>query len=108
MPTRSAREKELTIHAQVEEEIFYPAVRKKIKNDDLFNEAEVGQGAKDPTAQIEAGDPTDLMFDAKVTVLGKYKHPAPLRAAGFFRSRFKSGAASVWHARPAPPPPRRP
>ena len=31
--------KELTIHAQLEEEIFYPAARQAIKDDDLLNEA---------------------------------------------------------------------
>lgn len=65
--------KSLTVHATVEEEIFYPAVRAAIKDQDLLNEAEVEhQGAKDLIAQIEASDPSDEKFDAKVTVLGEY------------------------------------
>ncbi len=65
--------KALTVHATVEEEIFYPAVRAAIKDQDLLNEAEVEhQGAKDLIAQIEASDPSDEKFDAKVTVLGEY------------------------------------
>ena len=66
---------ELTVHAQIEEEIFYPALRQAIKETDLLAEAEVEhQSAKDLIAQIEAalGSPPDESFDAKVTVLGEY------------------------------------
>lgn len=64
---------ELTVHAQVEEEIFYPAVRAAIKETDLIAEAEVEhQTAKDLIAQIMAADAADEQFDAKVTVLGEY------------------------------------
>jgi hemerythrin-like domain-containing protein len=63
----------LTAHAQIEEEIFYPAMRAAIKDTDLVAEAEVEhQSAKDLIAQIEAGVEADEMFDAKVTVLGEY------------------------------------
>ena len=67
---------ELTIHAQIEEEIFYPAVRDAIGEDDLMDEADVEHaGAKDLIAQIEASAPGEAHFDAKVTVLGEYiKH----------------------------------
>ncbi len=65
--------RELSVHAQIEEEIFYPALRGAIKDTDLLNEAEVEHGtAKDLIAQIEDGDETDEKFDAKVTVLGEY------------------------------------
>lgn len=64
---------ELTVHAQVEEEIFYPALREAIKETDLVAEAEVEhQTAKDLIAQIESADSADESFDAKVTVLGEY------------------------------------
>jgi hemerythrin superfamily protein len=63
----------LSVHAQIEEEIFYPALRGAIKDMDLLNEAEVEHGtAKELIAQIETGDVEDDMFDAKVTVLGEY------------------------------------
>ena len=64
---------ELTVHAQVEEEIFYPALRAAMKDTDLLDEAEVEhQSAKDLIAQIEAAGEADEMFDAKVKVLGEY------------------------------------
>jgi hemerythrin superfamily protein len=67
---------ELTVHAQIEEEIFYPAARDAIRDEDLIHEATVEhQSAKDLIAQIEASGPSDELFDAKVTVLGEYiKH----------------------------------
>lgn len=63
---------ELTVHAQVEEEIFYPAVREAIKETDILDEAEVEhQSAKELIAQIQAGGEEDKI-DAKVKVLGEY------------------------------------
>lgn len=64
---------ELTIHAQLEEEIFYPAARKAIKDDDLLNEALVEHSsAKDLISQIKSKKIDDPMYDAVVTVLGEY------------------------------------
>lgn len=69
---------ELKIHAQIEEELFYPAVREAISSDegregeDLMDEALVEHaGAKDLIAQLEGMDPDDELYDAKVTVLSE-------------------------------------
>ena len=63
----------LTAHAQIEEEIFYPALRAALKDTDILAEAEVEHaGAKDLIAQIESMGEPDEMFDAKVKVLGEY------------------------------------
>jgi hemerythrin superfamily protein len=63
----------LTVHAQVEEELFYPAAQEAIKDPDLVDEAAVEHTtAKDLIAQLEASDPSDELFDAKVKVLGEY------------------------------------
>lgn len=65
--------RELTVHALLEEEIFYPAARGAIKDNPLLNEALVEHAsAKDLIAQIREMDEGDEMFDAKVLVLGEY------------------------------------
>lgn len=62
----------LTQHTQKEEEVFYPAVRKAIKDDDLMDEALVEHAsAKDLIAQIQSMEPGDDLFDAKVKVLSE-------------------------------------
>lgn len=63
---------ELTVHTQLEEQIFYPAVRKPIKDDDLMDEALVEHAsAKELIAQIKDMDPGDDLYDAKVKVLSE-------------------------------------
>lgn len=64
----------LTVHATVEEEIFYPAARDVLEDDeDLADEAEVEHAsAKDLILQIEESVPADALYDAKVKVLGEY------------------------------------
>jgi hypothetical protein len=61
---------ELSVHAKIEEEIFYPACEGKIE-EDLLKEAYVEHdGAKTLVAEIMAGSKqSDEFFDAKVTVL---------------------------------------
>ena len=62
----------LTVHATIEEEIFYPAFLKATDETDLHHEAEVEhRGAKNLIAEIEASGPDDEYFDAKVTVLSE-------------------------------------
>lgn len=64
---------ELTVHAQAEEEIFYPLALEATEEEDLMNEAEVEHNsAKDLIAQIQTISPEDSLYDAKVTVLGEY------------------------------------
>jgi hemerythrin superfamily protein len=63
----------LTLHATIEEEIFYPALRQASKEAaDLLDEALVEHaGAKDLIAQLQQMDPEDDLYDAKVKVLGE-------------------------------------
>lgn len=64
---------ELKAHTMIEEEIFYPAVRAAIEDEDLMNEAQVEhQSAKELIAQLEGMQPDDPMFSATFTVLGEY------------------------------------
>ena len=60
---------ELKIHAMIEEEIFYPALRGKISDDDLDEAYVEHDGAKVLINQIEAGSPDEEFYDAKVKVL---------------------------------------
>jgi hemerythrin superfamily protein len=63
----------LTLHAQIEEEIFYPATREASKEtEDMVDEAIVEHAsAKDLIAQILEMDPEDDLYDAKVKVLSE-------------------------------------
>ena len=64
---------ELTVHSTIEEEIFYPAVREAIDDDDLMDEADVEHAsAKVLIAELEAGSPGEDQYNAKVTVLSEY------------------------------------
>lgn len=61
--------RELTVHAQIEEEIFYPACEGKV-DEDLLKEGFVEHdAAKVMIAEIEAGEPSDDFYDAKMKVL---------------------------------------
>jgi len=67
----------LTVHAQIEEEIFYPACEKQVEGaEDLLAEAKVEhQSAKDLIARIEEARGGTGEYDAQVIVLGEYiKH----------------------------------
>jgi hemerythrin superfamily protein len=64
---------ELTVHTQIEEEIFYPAFRKTKDAEDMVDEATVEHAtAKDLIRQLQSMQPADELYDAKVTVLGEY------------------------------------
>lgn len=65
----------LTVHTQIEEELLYPAAYDVFaeEGDDLVDEAQVEHAsAKDLIKQIRGMQPSDELYDAKVTVLGEY------------------------------------
>lgn len=64
----------LTLHATIEEELFYPQAREALgDNEDLIDEATVEHAsAKELIAQIEDSSPEDDLYDAKVKVLSEY------------------------------------
>lgn len=86
---------ELTVHAKIEEEIFYPACEGKIE-EDLLKEAYVEHdGAKVLIAEIEAGGPDDEYYDAKVKVLSEqiehHVEEEEKRLEGMFSQARKAG-----------------
>jgi len=67
---------ELSVHAQVEEEIFYPAVKEALHDHELVPEATVEHASlKSLISEVEGVEPDGEMFDAKIKVLSEYvKH----------------------------------
>jgi hypothetical protein len=62
---------ELSVHATIEEEIFYPACKDKVEGD-LLSEAYVEHdGAKVMIAELANGSPDNEFYDAKMTVLSE-------------------------------------
>ncbi len=68
--------KELTVHTQIEEEIFYPAFQKALRDHELVPEANVEHGSvKDLIAAVEGVAPGGDEYDARVRVMGEFvKH----------------------------------
>lgn len=65
----------LSVHAEIEEEIFYPAARDALaeKDEDMLDEAEVEHASiKSLVEQLQDADPDEEMYDAKVKVLCEY------------------------------------
>jgi len=86
---------ELTVHAKIEEEIFYPACEGHVEQD-LLEEAYVEHdGAKVLIAEIEAGGPDDDYYDAKVKVLSEqiehHVEEEEKRMEGMFAQARKAG-----------------
>lgn len=64
---------ELTIHAKLEEELFYPAVREALHDEELLDDAEGQHGSqRELLAQILATPADDPLYDARVAVLAEY------------------------------------
>lgn len=84
----------LTLHAIVEEEIFYPALREAAEDfEDELNEAEVEHSTvKELVEQIKAMDPDEDLYNAKVKVLGEYvDHHATEEEAEMFPKAKTAG-----------------
>ena len=86
---------ELTVHAQIEEEIFYPACEGHVEEDDLKEAYVEHDGAKVLIAEIEAGGPDDEYYEAKVKVLGEqiehHVEEEEARMEGIFSQARKAG-----------------
>lgn len=64
---------ELTLHAQIEAEIFYPVARNTLDADDLLDQAEIQHtSAAALITQLNRMHPHESLYNATVTILGKY------------------------------------
>ena len=86
---------ELSVHAQIEEEIFYPACEGKV-DEDLLKESYVEHdGAKVLIAEISKGGPDDEFYDSKVKVLQEeiehHVEEEEKRMEGLFAQARKAG-----------------
>jgi hemerythrin-like domain-containing protein len=64
---------DLKVHTTLEEELFYPALREAMEDEDLLNEAAVEhETAKMLIEQLENMGPDDPNYRATFTVLGEY------------------------------------
>lgn len=62
----------LKVHTRIEEEIFYPAARRRIDDKELINEVLVEhQAAKDLIEEIESAEAGDPMLEARLQVLSE-------------------------------------
>jgi hypothetical protein len=86
---------ELTVHTVIEEEIFYPACKGQVEQDDLDEAFVEHDGAKVLIAEIEAGGPDDDFYDAKVKVLSEmiehHVEEEEKRSEGIFAQAKKAG-----------------
>jgi hemerythrin superfamily protein len=84
---------ELTVHAQVEEEIFYPEVQAALKDKELVPEARVEhQSIKDLIAAVEGVEPGGEDYDAKVKVMSEWvKHHVKEEQNEMFPKAKKAG-----------------
>lgn len=87
---------ELSVHATVEEEIFYPACKGKVEKEDKLDEAYVEHdGAKVLIAEIASSDADAEFYDAKIKVLSELiKHHVKeeeARSEGLFAMAREAG-----------------
>jgi hypothetical protein len=62
---------ELKVHAQIEEEIYYPEIRGKVEEDALDEAYVEHDSAKLLINELEAAEPDEAYYDAKVKVLSE-------------------------------------
>ena len=86
---------ELSVHAQIEEEIFYPACEGKVEEDLLKESYVEHDAAKLLIAEIMSGSPDDDFYDSKVKVLSEeiqhHVEEEEKRMEGVFAQARKAG-----------------
>ena len=90
---------ELSVHAAIEEQVFYPAVRTELPDleDEILESLEEHHGVKWTCLELTKMDPSDERYDAKVIVLSEHvnhhveeeeEHWFPKVREGMGRSRL--------------------
>ena len=86
---------ELTVHAMIEEEVFYPACEGKVEEELLSESYVEHDGAKVLIGELLTGTPDDEYFDAKVKVLQEqiehHVEEEEKRMEGLFSQARKAG-----------------
>ncbi|MES2119251.1 MAG: hemerythrin domain-containing protein [Pseudomonadota bacterium] len=86
---------ELSVHAQIEEEIFYPACEGKVEEDLLKESYVEHDAAKVMIGEIAKGGPDDEFYDSKVKVLKEeiehHVEEEEKRLEGLFSQARKAG-----------------
>jgi hemerythrin superfamily protein len=82
----------LAVHAQIEEDLFYPALYEVIDAEDELDEAAVEHATiKSLVSQLEEMEPGAELYDATVTVLAEYvRHHVKEEEGGIFPKAKKS------------------
>jgi len=85
---------EIEVHAELEEQLFYPAARGAIEEEDLIDEAEVEHmTAKVLIEQLKGMQPEDEKFAATFKVLGEYlNHHIEEEEGEIFKQLTQAGA----------------
>lgn len=86
----------LSVHAQIEEEFFYPAMRSASNDAAMIDEVEVEHlMAKDLIAQISSMQPADALYDARLVVLRKTNDHHVRREESALFARARRGAIDL-------------
>jgi hypothetical protein len=85
---------EIEVHAELEEQLFYPAARGAVKEEELIDEAEVEHmTAKVLIEQLKGMQPEDEKFAATFKVLGEYiNHHVQEEEGEIFKQLTAGGA----------------
>lgn len=83
----------LRVHTQIEEEIFYPALRGQVEESQIDEAVVEHRSAKQLISEIEAAGGADSMFDARVKVLQEQvEHHIEEEETELFPAAVKAGA----------------
>lgn len=82
----------ITMHSKIEEEVFYPAIRGKVDEDEIEEAIVEHQAAEAIIEELEEMDGSEELYDAKVHVLGEQlRHHIEEEETEMFEEAKRSG-----------------